>query len=480
MIDHVLPGKRTVNPPLGLATLAALCPDSWEVAIIDENIEAVPENPQADLIGICGMGVQFERQKDLIKDYRARGYFVVAGGSYASLCPENYLSLADAVVAGEAEYIWKRFCRDFERGAPKALYRETGTVSLHDSPVPRYDLLKLDKYQSVSMQFSRGCPFRCEFCDIIVMFGRKPRTKSLEQVGRELDLLRSRDVHNVFFVDDNLIGNKALAKDLLRFLRDYQDKHDYRFYFGTEASLNLAQDAELLRLFREAGFVWVFIGIESPDEASLKETKKLQNTRQDILGSVKKIYANGLDIFAGFIIGFDNDTVKTFEAQQQFIMDSGIQAAMIGLITAIPKTPLYIRLKKEGRLLSQINSTDNTKLATNVLPKNMDYLEMVNGYRALHFRLFDDRHIARRIRNKIRYLTRPTYTGEMSGDFKILARFLYHGIFKWGLGRLYYFLSTLPVFRPRLLPLVIQDWILGVTMQSYVKRHFTLPKKSAP
>jgi radical SAM superfamily enzyme YgiQ (UPF0313 family) len=472
--DTVLTNKRTTNPPLGLATLAALCPKEWEVRIIDENIESIPLDPRADIIGICGMGVQFERQKELLTFYRETGYFVVAGGSYASLCPELYEPLADTVVAGEAEYVWKQFCQDFPKRTPKRLYQESGVVDLTDSPVPRFDLLDLEKYRSVSLQFSRGCPFRCEFCDIIVMFGRKPRTKSLEQVGRELDLLRQLNIHNPFFVDDNLIGDKPLAKELLKFLKAYQRKHDYWFSFGTEASLNMAQDDELLALFREANFKWVFIGIESPDEESLKETKKFQNTRHDILSSVRKIYSYGIDIYGGFIVGFDNDTTATFDRQFDFITQSGIQAAMVGLLTALPKTPLYDRLKAENRLLPHANDGDNTKMSTNVLPKQMAYAELVNGYRRLYDRLLDPRNIAERIKNKTRYLANPGYSGQRSSGsvLTILRKFFVHGIASGGIPRLFNFVRSVPFFRPQLIPLVIQDWIIGLSMRDYVDRHF--------
>lgn len=473
-IDHVLTGKRAINPPLGLATLAALCPEDWQVEIIDENIESVPLEPQADIIGICGMGVQFKRQKELLTFYKNKGYFVVAGGSYASLCPEEYENLPHTIIAGEAEYIWKEFCADFAAGKPRSLYQETGVVSLADSPVPRFDLLKLDKYQSVGLQFSRGCPFSCEFCDIIVMFGRVPRTKSPDQIGRELDQLRKRDIHNVFFVDDNLIGNKRMAKDLLKFLKDYQQRHNYQFQFGTEASLNLASDDDLLQLFREANFVWVFIGIETPDENSLRETKKLQNTRQDILASVQHIYSYGIDIFAGFIIGFDNDTIETFARQYQFIMESGIQSAMVGLLMALPKTPLYKRLQREGRLIPHKNNADNTKLGTNFLPKQMNYADMVHHYCELYKDLLEHRHIADRIRNKIRHLKDPVYQGEHSftGQLRILGKFIVHGLMRGGVSRLFHFLRSIPFFKPKLIPLMVQDWILGLAMQNYVKRHF--------
>ncbi len=477
-VQKVLPGRRTINPPLGLATVAALSPADWEVTIVDENVAPIPLSPEADVVGICGMGVQFPRQRELLAYYRRLGYHVVAGGSYASLVPERYADLADTVVAGEAEYTWPEFCRDLERGRPKRLYQETGVVDLRDSPVPRFDLLQPDRYLSMTVQFSRGCPYRCEFCDIIVMFGRRPRTKTPEQVGRELDALRRLGARRVFFVDDNLIGNRKLAKELLRYLARYQRACGHRFHFGTEASLNVAHDAELLELLRTANFGWLFIGIESPDEESLKETRKFQNVGHDILASVRTVYAAGLDVLAGFIIGFDHDTVETFDRQYDFIMRSGIQAAMVGLLTAAERTPLYERLRREGRLIPDAGSTDNVKLATNVRPKGMTYEEMLAGYRALHERLFTDRNIAARIGNKLRYLRRPALTTPHSPR-EILAisrRFVLHGLVRGGAGRILLFLRSLPWRRPRLLPQVVEDWIVGLSLQDYVERHFRRPE----
>jgi radical SAM superfamily enzyme YgiQ (UPF0313 family) len=472
-IDKVLAGKRAVNPPLGLATLAALCPPDWEVTIVDENVEALPVGRHADIVGVCGMGVQHTRQVELLSFYRRQGAFVVAGGSFASLCPERYEGVADTVIAGEAEYVWPAFCRDYMNRATRRFYQEVGVVELTDSPTPRFELLKLDRYVSASLQFSRGCPYRCEFCDIIVMFGRRPRTKTPKQIGVELDRLRELGIRSVFFVDDNLIGHKPKAKALLAFLIAYQHRHGYAFQFGTEVSINVAEDRELLALLRDANFTWLFIGIESPDAASLEEAGKAQNLRGDMLTAVQTIHSHGIDLLAGFIVGFDNDTLDTFEYQYRFIMASGIQIAMVGLLTALPRTPLYERLQHERRLLPESREGDNTHVGTNFVPRQMPYDAMVTGYMELWQRLTCDASISERILAKTRYLRRPIYiSGEsLSERLGMLSRFILHGLLPRGPRRWFHFSRSLLGSPPSTWALVVNDWVCALSMQHFAMRH---------
>jgi radical SAM superfamily enzyme YgiQ (UPF0313 family) len=472
-IDKVLTGKRAVNPPLGLATLAALCPPDWEVTIVDENVEALPVEGHADIVGVCGMGAQHARQVELLSFYRRQGAFVVAGGSFASLCPERYEGLADTVISGEAEHVWPAFCRDYMSGAPQRLYREVGVVELADSPTPRFELLKLERYVSASLQFSRGCPYRCEFCDIIVMFGRRPRTKNPEQIGVELDRLRELGVRRVFFVDDNLIGHKPRAKALLAFLINYQHRHGYAFQFGTEVSINVAEDQELLALLRDANFTWLFIGIESPDAASLEEAGKTQNLRGDMLTAVRTIYSHGIDLLAGFIVGFDNDTLDTFEHQYRFIMASGIQIAMVGLLTALPRTPLYERLQRERRLLPEAREGDNTRVGTNFVPRQMPYDAMVTGYVELWQQLTRDASISERILTKTRYLRRPLYAsgGSLLERLALLARFVLHGLVPSGPRRWFHFSRSLLGSPPGTWALVVNDWVCALSMQHFATHY---------
>ena len=472
-LEEVLGGKRSLNPPLGLATLAALCPPHWEVTIADENVEPLPDAPRADLIGIGGMGVQAPRQKELLRRYRQAGYRVVAGGSYASLCPDEYYDFADTVIAGEAEYIWPRFCADLEKGVAGKLYRETGNVRLEDSPTPRFELLELGRYATATIQLSRGCPFNCDFCDIIVMFGRKPRYKPVAAIERELDALRRQGARKVFFVDDNFIGNKPKAKETLRFLAAYQERHGHTMRFGTEASLNLADDPELLRLFRAAGFEWAFLGLETPDAQTLRDAAKPQNASGDMLEAVRRIYAAGVDILAGFIVGFDRDTPQSFEVQKRFIERSGIMVAMVGLLTALPKTPLFERLRREGRLIEGAPHGDNTGGRSNIVPKGMSVEQMSAGFKQLWTELLSDRAIAQRIRNKLAHFGVPAATKrEGPGEaLAIVARLLWRGIAPGGPARAWHFLRSLPLARPRLMPMAINDWIVGLALRRYAERH---------
>lgn len=480
-IDNVTTDKKAVNSPLGLATLAGLTPGDWDITIIDENVEPIDWDFEADLVGVCGMGVQVPRQKEILRHFRERGLFTVAGGSYASLCPEDYEGLADSVISGESENIWPQFCSDFISGAPKKLYKETGEVDISLSPAPRYDLVKTNLYQKVSLQFSRGCPFRCEFCDIIVMFGRKPRTKSLAQIERELDLLRGQGVTSVFFVDDNLIGHIHKAKELLAFLAAYQERHDYRFSFGTEASINMAADPELMGLLQKANFEWVFIGIETPNTESLKETLKSQNLRGDLLTSIRTVYQYGIDIFAGFIVGFDHDDKTIFDRQHDFITASGIVVSMVALLCALPKTPLFSRLQAAGRLLQE-DAPDNTRPFTNVVPLQMSHEDLITGYETLQRRLTQDWAISRRIRNKLKFLKAPLTSPHLSLRQKLSygSAMLIRGILPGGPRRIAaFFYSCLPALRhPKTIAVIVTDWIAALSLKSYRSRHFDKTRSS--
>lgn len=477
-LREVARDKRAAISPLGLATVAALTPPTWDVRIIDENVERIDWDADADLVGVCGMAVQYPRQCEIAARFHARGRFVLVGGSYASLCPGEYADVADAVVAGEAEYVWPQFCTDFEKGCPRPLYRETGTVDLADSPMPRHDLLPLHRYQTVAVQFSRGCPFRCEFCDIIVTFGRKPRAKSLRQVEQELDLLRSRGVRNVFFVDDNLIGHLPRCRELLDFLADYQRRHRYRFTFGTETSANVSAQPGLLHQLRRANFQWVFIGLETPSKEALTEARKDQNNRTDALASLRTIYAHGLDVYASFIVGFDADDSSIFERQYRFIVESGIVVASIALLLALPRTPLYDRLKREGRLrptAGQGHTLWNNLIATNVVPLRMTPDELMSGFRELLRRVSDDAAIERRIRTKLEQFGRPPVPFRLSlpKTLGYLVRFLVRGILLGGRRRWGAFWRSLAPARrdPRLFPFIVFNWTQGLAIQEFVRRH---------
>jgi radical SAM superfamily enzyme YgiQ (UPF0313 family) len=475
---HIARDKRAPISPLGLATVAGLTPPTWDVRIVDENVEPIPWDEPADVVGVGGMAVQYPRQREICDHFRARGRHVVVGGPFASLCPEEFEDVADTVVAGEAEYTWPRFCTDFEKDRPEAIYRESGTVDLADTPVPRHDLLKLHYYQSVAVQFSRGCPFRCEFCDIIVTFGRKPRAKTLLQVERELDLLRNQGVRNLFFVDDNLIGHLPRCRELLDFLERYQRRHGYYFTFGAEVSANVATPPGLLEQFSRARFQWVFIGLETPSREALAGAMKVQNNRVDPFATLSAIHAEGIDVYASFVVGFDADDATIFDRQFEFIRRSGILVASLGLLLALPRTPLHSRLQLEGRLKPTAGDTHrlwNNLIATNIVPLRMTEDELLEGFRNLLARVADDAAIADRIRTKLRQFGRSPLSFDLPPPriLVYLMRFLLFGVLPGGPRRWFHVARSLvpTIRRPRLVPFAILNWVYGLAIQAFVREH---------
>jgi radical SAM superfamily enzyme YgiQ (UPF0313 family) len=353
---------ETDQPPLGLLTVAALCPKTWTLRLIDRSFEDLLDTDLlwADLIMVSGMRVQKDDIHGILLKARALGKRTIIGGPFASSEPELLLRLADHVVVGEPDEIFPEIASDLEQGSAKRLYVVNEKPDVSKTPLPRFDLLKIDKYASMAIQFSRGCPFQCEFCDIITIYRRKPRTKRPDQVIAELDALFElgwRD--QVFIVDDNFIGNHKLALQLSLELQEWQKSHGYPMFFYTEASIDLAQKPRLIEAMVKANFFFVFIGIESPSPKSLAEAKKYQNLRRDPLESVHFIQRQGLWVTAGFIIGFDSDTEAIFEQQEDFIEQAAIPWAMAGFLQAPPTTPLFDRMMKEGRLLMDTTATSN-------------------------------------------------------------------------------------------------------------------------
>ena len=390
-LNHGLPllGKKANMPVLALPVLAGLTPPGHEVVLIDENIRDIDFDALEtfDIVGLTGMTVQRDRMREILVELRRRGVFVVIGGPWVSVSEEWFEDLVDVTFIGEAETTWPKFLDDFKTGDYAKRYEQPEKTDMSTVPMPRYDLVPFKEYAMGCIQTSRGCPFQCEFCDIIVIFGRKPRVKTTAQVVAEVDAQYRLGARVVFLVDDNFIGNKKAAKEILRAIIEWQHEHGYPLSFFTEASLDLAEDDELLQLMAEAGLVAVFIGIESPDEAALRETKKYQNVRGGLLERVKKVQDAGLEVYAGMIVGFDSDEADVFDRQYAFLREARIVGAMAGMLSAIPKTPLYARLEADGRLDNA--AADDPRIATNVIPLRMSRETLRDGWLNLMERLYD-------------------------------------------------------------------------------------------
>jgi len=455
--------KKAANPPLGLLTVAAMLPDEFHRRLVDVNVESLTDDDLswADLAFIGAMAVQRDSAKQIIARCKAKGLKVIAGGPLFTAEPDAFEEV-DHLVLDEAELTLPSFLKDMKTGQLKKIYRASGFCDLHHTPSPAWDLINMKKYASMSIQFSRGCPFNCEFCNVTALFGHRARMKTSQQVLADLDSIYAAGWRgNIFFVDDNFIGNKRyLKKRLLPALIEWRkDKKGCVFY--TEASINLADDPELLDLMVKAGFDSVFIGIESPDEDSLTECRKNQNKNRDLLQNVKIIQHSGLQVTGGFIVGFDSDTPSTFQRQIDFIQKSGIVTAMVGILNAPPGTRLFERLHREKRVVGEV-SGDNVDGTTNIIPK-MGLPRLLEGYQSIMGHIYSPRHYYRRVRTFLAEFGTPRAQTPM--DFQRVLAFA-RSSFRLGiLGKerfqYWYLLLWTLIRKPRLLPLAVTLAIYG-------------------
>ncbi len=397
--------ENYAHAPLGLATVAALTPSDMKVQVVDENIEEVPFDSDADIVGFTAFNVQIRRAVELAEEFRKRGKKVVLGGPYVSLIPEPFQSLFDTVFVGEAENIWPKFCQDVKDGVAQNIYTEPDKIDITKSPIPRYDLLRNDHYNAYYLQTSRGCPFTCEFCDIIITNGRVPRTKDLDQIMAEVESVRKLGGTCVTFSDANFIGNSKYAKDLLVRLAKFGKQYNFPIRFTAELTINVADREDILDLMQEANFAALFFGIESPRAASLKETKKGVNLMSPLIQSLRKIQNRGIFPWAGMIVGFDHDDYAIFQEQFDFLMEAGIPFTTSGILVAIPTTPLYKRLEAEKRLT--MNREEFRKASEtwrghgsdnlNFIPKLMTREELLAGYSWMIRKIYSYENFAKRM-----------------------------------------------------------------------------------
>ena len=383
-----------------------MLPEDWELRLVDLNVAGLRDHDTAwaDYVLISAMIVHEESVRQVIDHCDRNGTTMIAGGPLFTTAHERFPEIQHFVL-GEAEGIMPSLIADMRAGRIRPTYQDPEKPDLQATPMPRWDLIRLKDYVAMPLQFSRGCPFDCEFCDIVAMYGRVPRVKSPAQMIKELDALYALGWDStIFIVDDNFIGHKGKAKALLRAIIAWNQERGTKLPLLTEASLNLAEDPELLDLMVQAGFQQVFVGVETPDEASLIECAKVQNTRQDLLSAVRKIQHAGMEVMGGFIVGFDNDPSDIFERQHRFIQEAGIVTAMVGLLGALPQTRLFNRLKEEGRLLGNATG-NNVDAVLNFVPR-MDRDTLVQGYRRLVQRLYSPKDYYRRALTFLR-LHRP-------------------------------------------------------------------------
>jgi radical SAM superfamily enzyme YgiQ (UPF0313 family) len=447
-----LVGVRSGQAPLGLVTVAAMTPPEIEVELCDENCHPLPLDTDADVVAIACWNVHYRRALELAGEFRRRGKLVVVGGPYPTLCPERFTRADfDVVFTGEVELTWRAFCEDLLAGAPKPRYEQPGNVDISRSPVPRFDLLPRGDYLYYFVQTTRGCPFACEFCDIIITDGRVPRTKPIPQVMAEIEAIAKLGGKYVSFSDANFIGNGKYAEQLLRALGDFGRANGYPLGFSAEMTITVAEKPQLLELMREANFTGIFVGIESPRIDSLKETKKRQNVHKPLIDSIRTIQSHNLVITAGMIVGFDHDDVRIFEEQFEFLMEAGIPFTTCGVLTAIEKTPLHARLEKEGRLLpyDSAERLGHGAADVNFVPRLMTIPEVKDGYNWLIRSLYKYENYGTRLVTGLRqFQPRFDASDQLRGEFdwrqaKILVNVLRHFLLTRSPVRRRFFVRTL-------------------------------------
>ncbi len=391
-------GKKSAFPPLGLLTLSAMLPEEWEKKLVDLNIGNLRAEDFAgvDYVFISAMIIQKDSVHEIIKLAKSFNKKIVAGGPLFTTGYEEFSNDVDCFVLGEAEAVVNSFAADLNAGNLKKIYKAVEFPDIRKTPIPMWKLIDMKKYASMCIQFSRGCPFDCEFCDIVLLNGRFPRSKDKEQVLLELSALYEAGWRGgVFFVDDNFIGNKIkLKKEILPAIIEWMEMKKNPFSFNTQVSINLADDKELMELMSKAGFNTVFIGIETPKEESLRGCGKFQNVNRNLLDSIRAIQNHGLQVQAGFIIGFDQDTPSIFDRMTLFIQTSGIATAMVGVLQALPKTKLWERLKKEKRLIAQ--PSGNTDATVNFRP-NMNIDSLLSGYKKIVSQIYSPKYYYQRL-----------------------------------------------------------------------------------
>jgi radical SAM superfamily enzyme YgiQ (UPF0313 family) len=465
--------KKAGAPPLGLLTVAAMLPTEWEKRLVDLNVTnlTVEDMAWADYVFISAMVVQRESARSVIHRCKTAGVKVVAGGPLFTMEYEQFPEV-DHFVLNEAEETLEPFLRDLLQGQARRVYSSDKFPDIHQTPVPLWRLANLKHYDTISIQFSRGCPFNCDFCNVTTLLGHRPRTKTAAQIIAELDSLYTLGWRkSIFFVDDNFIGNKKQTKsEVLPALIEWR-KDKTGMSFSTEASINLVDDPELLRLMVQAGFETVFVGIETPNEDSLTECSKSQNKGRDLVESVKQLQRAGLQVQGGFIVGFDNDSSSIFQQQIDFIQKSGIVTAMVGLLQAPLGTRLYERMQKEGRLVNEF-SGDNVDGSTNIIPR-MGIQKLREGYREILSQIYAPKFYYERVRTflceyqppKIRVQLEPQYILALWRSIYQLGirgveRIQYWRLFFWTLFR-----------RPRLFPLAITFAIYGFHFRQVIEIH---------